>query len=372
MDSFLWVLHQIYSFVIRALEKITGKDYRVLRQIYSFVINSKLMLYQAGILKCHKLDAQVISIGNITLGGVGKTPAVIEFARVLTECGLKTAVLFRGYHSKYEDSFAVVSDGKEMLLPWYEAGDEPYLVAKKLPAVPVLIGKNRYNAGKYALSRFGVEYLLLDDGFTHLPLHRDIDIILINSCNPFGSGDLFPTGTLREPLSSLKRADFFLLTKVDQVTEENRDNLIKKLTSFNSKAPIFQSIHSPTKIYNIRDKTHSYEPHIIKDKRVMTICGIGDPYSFEYIIMHLGAMDLLPLRFGDHHHYTNRDILKIIACVNAYQPELIITTEKDGLKLGDLIDEKFFIMAMEIRLILLNHRWEEFLVKSSLYRSIGE
>ncbi len=326
---------------------------KILSWVYYIAITIKLTGYRLKILKQYKLGRPVISVGNITLGGTGKTPAVISIAKQLLDSKKKVVILLRGYRSKYENSFAVVSDEKKVLLSPDEAGDEPYSIARKLPGVPVLIGKNRYYSGTYAIKEFSPDLILLDDGFTHLPLYRDINILLINSREPFGRDGLFPMGTLREPLESLQRADIFLLTRINQVKKEEIDAIITRLSSLNSGAKILQSSHKPIRIYNINDEMESYLPEVVKGKRVMIISGIADSYSFEQMIMReLNADELLPLRFGDHHHYTQKDIVLIMGCIEAYLPDFILTTEKDGVKLAGRLEHKGGIMAVEIELIL--------------------
>ena len=183
---------------------------------YQWAVRTRILFYNIGLLKTKRLPCPVISVGNITVGGTGKTPLVMLLARGLKERGIKIAILSRGYKRK-KNSDSLVSDGQNLFLSPEAAGDEPYLMANALKGVPILVGKDRFMTGQMALERFGVRGLLLDDGYQHLHLHRDLNILLIDSNVGFGDGHLLPRGILREPLSHLQRADLFVLTKVEDI-----------------------------------------------------------------------------------------------------------------------------------------------------------
>ncbi len=198
--------------------------------LYGLVVSLRILLYQKGIFQSRSLPCKVISVGNITLGGTGKTPFVCWLAERIQGEGYRVAVLSRGYKGNFSGSFSLVSDGERTLCDVRQGGDEPYLMAQKLKGIPVIVGPQRWISGRYAVERFRTEVVILDDGFQHLPLKRDLDLLLIDSSLPFGNGHLFPRGILREPLSGLSRADALILTKVGQSgnIKKIKENLSRK------------------------------------------------------------------------------------------------------------------------------------------------
>jgi tetraacyldisaccharide 4'-kinase len=190
--------------------------YGVLRLVSVFYASGQRMrawLYRQKIFQTRRLNCRVISIGNLTLGGTGKTPTVMMVADTLRCKGFKPAILSRGYGGQSRESVNVVNDGRQTLLSPEVVGDEPVMMAQRLKDIPVLTGRIRYETGKYAIEHFGADVLILDDGYQHLPLHRDLNILLCDATRPFGNGIVFPAGELREPLSAMGRADVVCLTR---------------------------------------------------------------------------------------------------------------------------------------------------------------
>ncbi|RMD56661.1 MAG: tetraacyldisaccharide 4'-kinase, partial [Nitrospirae bacterium] len=291
---------------------------------YEKALLIRYFLYRKGIKKTKKLPHKVISIGNITMGGTGKTPATIALVQEALNRGFKPCILTRGYRGK-KKGISFVTKGDGILLDTNEAGDEPVLMAHKLKCVPIVKGKDRYRAG--LLCRDMADLYILDDGFQHLSLYRDIDILLINSRDPFGGG-LFPKGLLREPLSSISRADVIVITKSGNNSEE--ESIISVVRTYNKHAEIFRASHEPKDV--VDDKWKSLGIDYIYGKKVYAFCGIADHDSFRHMITSMGA-DLVRFRaFGDHHKYTKRDVKKIIKESNGL---ILITTEKDLVKLRD-------------------------------------
>ncbi|MBU1486730.1 tetraacyldisaccharide 4'-kinase, partial [bacterium] len=323
--------------------------------VYGFCLFLREFLYRAGVFTSKRLSAKVISIGNITLGGTGKTPAVMALAKKLQGEGRKVAVLLRGYKGRLENKGGVVSDGSSLLLNPREAGDEAYLLAKRLPKIPVLVGKNRIKSGKAAINKFGVDVLILDDGFQHRRLARDLDIVLIDAANPFGAGRLFPSGILREPLSALSRADVFLLTRTDEAADYKK--IRERLLKINPSALIIESVHKPISILDKEGKGHPLT--IIKGKKVLALSGIGHPESFEMMLKNLGAKGAVCLRYPDHHSYSQRDIEEIKE--KSKEVELIISTEKDKVRLPLSLLPSIFFLRIEFCLVK-NDQWQELLV----------
>ncbi|MBI2095480.1 MAG: tetraacyldisaccharide 4'-kinase [Candidatus Omnitrophica bacterium] len=255
-----------------------------------------------------KVPARVISVGNITWGGTGKTPLVTKLARDLSYYGKRVVVLVRGY-------------GK----------DEVEELRKNLPHIPILVGRDRVRTARRAVKQFNAEYILLDDGFQHIRLHRDLDIVNINAAAPFGPGGLTPMGTLREPLENLARADIFMLTK-SNIGSKNLHWIRQKLLSIKPNAVIFEAVHKPLKFTD--GLRNSFVPLSgVKGKRVAVLSGIGDPHSFEKTVENLGAEILFAARFDDHHPFTPSEIGEFIRRCGELQLREVITTEKDFYRL---------------------------------------
>ena len=303
--------------------------------LYGTAVNFKNIFYRQGLLKPKRLPCKVISIGNITVGGTGKTPMSIHVAESIRRMGYRVAVISRGYKGSSERKGGIVSDGTSISLGPDQAGDEPFLMASKLTSIPVLVGHDRYAVGQMALNAFGSEVLVLDDGFQHLALARDIDLVLLDDRQPFGNGHLLPRGTLREPISALSRGDAFILTR--SVIPESLT--VEALKDIPSHRPVFRSFHTP-KIEKIvrgdagefsgRSKeTISYGTELLKDRRVFAFSGIARNDDFKKTIQSLGCNVAEFLEFPDHHRYSDRDIETISRLSVAAGGEFLLTTEKD-------------------------------------------
>ncbi|MBI3252954.1 MAG: tetraacyldisaccharide 4'-kinase [Candidatus Omnitrophica bacterium] len=262
--------------------------------------------------RIRKVPAKVISIGNLTWGGTGKTPLVVKLARDMAYYGKKVAVLVRGY-------------GK----------DEVAELKKNLPNIPVIVGKNRARSARQAIRRHGAEVLILDDGFQHIRLHRDLDIVNINSVLPFGNGKLIPQGILREPVAHLRRAHLFVLTK-SNIGSKNVHWIRQKLLEVKPHAPIFEAVHKPMRFLDaLKGRTVTLGE--MKGRRVATLSGIGDPYSFEKTVENLGNEIVLAARFDDHHAYTRRELGDFFDRCRKAGVREIVTTEKDFFRIDPLI-----------------------------------
>lgn len=325
----------------------------VLSCAYSVCVRLRLLLYRLKVLKRTKLSCSVISVGNITAGGTGKTPTVIRIAETVRGMGRKVAVLSRGYGGNRKSSeVSVVSDYDKVLLSPEEAGDEPYLLAGKLKGVPVIVSGNRVKSGSYAIRNFNTEVLLLDDGFQYLRLERDLDIMVIDCMSPFSNMKQLPGGFLREPLSHLKRADVFLLTRSNQAPGERKKFVYDFLASAGKK-PVVESVHEPLALYRVTDNKKE-ELSFIKGRDVSVVSGIGNPQSFEETVKGLGANITGKFIFPDHHDYTEEDINRINAGKG-----LIITTEKDGVRLAGRVDDDVWALKVVLRIVSENRLWEE-------------
>ncbi|MEW6714545.1 MAG: tetraacyldisaccharide 4'-kinase [Nitrospirota bacterium] len=297
--------------------------------------------------KPKKLPYKVISIGNITLGGTGKTPAVIALAEEAKKRGFHPCILTRGYKGNAKDP-CFVTKGEEPLLNVSQAGDEAYLMSEALSRVPIIKCIDRYEGGMFAINSKLLTLtsrliFILDDGFQHWSLHRDKDIVLIDATNPFDNGKLFPEGKLREPLSALKRADIVVLSKTDMADKKRISACISKIKRYNADVPIYASSHKPAALINASGKAESIDK--LKERRVYAFSGIANPSHFEILLRSMGAEIVRSNRFRDHHHYPQSDIDKMIKEAEGLD---IITTEKDMVKLkGRSLPDNIFALRIK-------------------------
>lgn len=341
-----------------------------LAKVYSRAVEARLFLYRERYIHDHHLGVPVISIGNLTVGGTGKTPVVELFARALRERGRKVAILSRGYKSKrvvrppwwkrlgkkiglatYPSSLPrVVSDGESPrpLLDSHEAGDEPWMLARNLPGIAVVVDRNRVKAGRHAIKELGADVLLLDDGLQYLKLKHRHDIVLVDRTAPFGTGHLLPRGTLREHPRNLKRASYIFITK----TEGDNDKLIKRIRKHNRVAEIVECRHRPLHLVNIH--TNEKIPlAAIQDKYVGAISGIAIPESFEAGLKKLGAKVEVTGRFADHHRFTEREVKQFIERCVRRDLHYIVTTEKDFVRFPEVprSDIPICFLRVEIEIV---------------------
>ena len=334
-------------------------------KFFTLLVKLRRWLYNVRILRDKTLGVQVIAIGNLTVGGTGKTPVVEKFARELRDAGRNVAILSRGYrsrpaplHQKFlnkillrEDQTPprVVSDGRSLLLDSETAGDEPYMLASNLKDVVVLVDKDRVKSGRYAIEKFGCDTLLLDDGFQYWHLRgRRHDVVLIDRQQPFGNEHLLPRGTLREPPSHLARAHTIFITKSDGNTAELRERIAK----LNSTAAVIECVHRPLYLEDVfTGERHVLD--IVRGKKVASLSGIAQPESFEQSLSKLGSELVYSKRFADHHRFTQQEILNAINRSKKRQAEFIITTQKDAVRFPkiDRRDLPFYFMRVEIKIV---------------------
>jgi tetraacyldisaccharide 4'-kinase len=326
--------------------------------IYEAAVTGAYRSYERGSKPVTHLGAKVISLGNITVGGTGKTPMACYLARRLNQCGYSVALLNRGYQSQKEHGMAVMSDGKDILLTPVEGGDEACLMARKLPGIPVLVGRERAASGQLAIDKFGTRVLILDDAFQHWRLYRDLDIVLIDATNPFGNGHVLPRGILREPLPQLKRAGLFLLTKTEGQQVDVLASISRVLRQYNPTAPIAQSSQSacwciPFETWMHYGTTDWHMPAHVGDMRVIAVSALGNPASFEHTVQAAGFQLVQTMRFDDHHQYTAGDV-QTMAQRAAAEQAVIITTEKDAIKFPEQAVRQYcvpvWILGIEIEI----------------------
>ncbi len=296
--------------------------------LYGLVVRVRAYMYRAGLLRVKTLPCRVISVGNLTAGGVGKTPMVIYLARRLAARGLKIAVLTRGYGGSLEGRTEVVSDGEQVLQGASEAGDEAVLLANSLPGAPVVMGRDRYRAGLLAMERFGPDAVILDDGYQHMALKRDLNLLLLDAARPFGNGFLLPVGCLREPPSAMKRADMVILTRADASTKNDQ------ITKLAPSIPVIRAVHAAKSLTGLRGGEMGLER--LSGARVAAVSGIADPSSFTLILQKLNATITRSFEYADHHVYGPGDLADIKAAVAGTGADMAVTTKKDAVKLATL------------------------------------
>jgi len=319
--------------------------------VYGMAVKARFLFYSLGILKQEKLPCKVISVGNITAGGSGKTPVTIFLAKWLKENGLNVTVLSRGYKRKgggWGGKTGIVSDNENILLDVERSGDEPYLMAERLKGVPVIVGKSRVKSALYASEKFLPHVIILDDGFQHVSLKRDIDIVLLNST---GSGYLLPLGPLREPVAGIKRADILMI-------KGNKDSTDAE----GFKKPLFRFTYTPGVIHD--SKGNRFDIKDLKGKSVLAFAGIANPDSFFETLKDCGAFIVKTMTFPDHHWYTVSDIEGIKK--EAGDVSFAVTTEKDFVRLKGVKTPDIPLLAVGVEVdIEKNERFLE-LIKERL------
>jgi len=337
----------------------------ILSLLYGLIIRFLIFFY---CLKPARLGVRVISVGNITLGGTGKTSLVEYVAKYLKQKGHKVAILSRGYKRK-------ITSNEQPRLPDGQGaasnetmGDEAYMLSIKLDRTPVIVDADRIRGARKAIKDYSADTLILDDGFQQWRVGKDLEIVTIDAANPFGNRQMIPRGILREPLSSLKRADIFVLTKTNlNPATEGLKNLLKSL---NPKAQVFESVHQAVCFYQLGRDRGSINRESFRGKSVALFSGIGDPGSFEALVKTMGIKVGLSIRFPDHHNYSQKDIQGVIARSREKRVDTIITTEKDAARLGNLAIDDPQAEIMVLRIGLKLNKDEEFhnrLLKLSVF-----
>jgi len=364
------------------LERRSGSRADVLRgMLWAFstvthlVVRLRLRLFQQRIFRPRSMGCLVISVGNLTVGGTGKTPVVEMLARQLQAGGRKVAILSRGYKSipksffqriwdkifRQKQLFAprIVSDGKSLLLDSRTAGDEPFMLANNLKGVVVLVDRDRVKSGLFAIQHFGADVLLLDDGLQYLKMRHAVEIVLIDREAPFGNEFLLPRGTLREPPAHLRRATHILITKC---MGEDNSVLIDRIRQFNRTAEIIECMHRPRHITNLW--TGEIKPlEFLNKLPIGSLCGIAVPSNFVDFLKKLGAQVELSIAYADHHRYTLKEIETFVRRCSRRDIRAILTTEKDAVRIPRIVDPKvpLYSMRVEIQILRGDDSWQKFI-----------
>src|SRR6201997_3218696 len=341
--------------------------------VYDRLVQLRLYLYRKRVFRERALGCLVISIGNLTVGGTGKTPIVEKFARALQKGGRHVAILSRGYKSvprpskrgllaklrgDNPDPPRVVSDGKSLLLDSLTAGDEPYMLAHNLKDVIVLVDKDRVKSGRFAIDKWQVDTLLLDDGLQYLHLKHRLDMVLVDRQAPFGNELLLPRGTLRERPRNLRRASYIFITKN---TGEPNFELMRRIRRYNRTAEVIECAHKPLYLQNVF--TGEQLPlEALRDAFIGSLCAIAAPESFEGALTKLGARVDLAKRYIDHHYYTEAELISFINRCIRRDLAMIVTTEKDSVRMPRLPETELkvpvYFLRVEIEILSGHESWE--------------
>jgi tetraacyldisaccharide 4'-kinase len=339
----------------------------VASRFYRMAVQFRHWLYDKRVIRNQALGCLVVSIGNLSCGGTGKTPVVEVFARSLSQKGRKVAILSRGYRRKKRTFWEklvhafnsgemelppqVVSDGSDLLMDSEHAGDEPYMLASNLPDVAVVVDKNRVKSGIHAIDEFETDVIILDDGFQYLKLKPHINIVLVDSTDPFGNGHVLPRGILREPIKNIRRADYIFLTKSDG-THKNT-HLKRFLRRHTRRAEIIECCHKPQHLVKLFSNREEQKLSFLNGKKVAALSAIARPESFENFLEQLGAELVAKDHFADHHRYTQQEIIDFVNTAKASGAEMVVTTEKDAVRIPhiDRCDVPIYYLRIQIDIL---------------------
>jgi tetraacyldisaccharide 4'-kinase len=309
-----------------------------------------LLPYRLGVRKQTRLACPVISIGNLSVGGTGKTPMTQLLCEFLQQRGLKVCVLNRGYRGGEEHRAAIVSDGKRVLVDAKSAGDEAFMLAGLLPGVPIIVGKDRRETGRLAIEKFNPDVIVLDDGMQFYQLHRDLDIVLVDAQRPFDNGWTFPRGLLREPPSHIRRAGCIVITHSDRIDEPSLAHLKERLLALAPGRPVLTAQHRISRLMAL-DRSAENTADWLSGKRIAALCGLGSPASFREQLERAGANVVHWTEFPDHHEPTLGELNEVITSACAMEAEAIVVTEKDAVKIPPLMRPIPFY-ALRVRMSL--------------------
>ncbi len=328
--------------------------------IYGVVVLLRDAAYRLRLFRARGLPVKVVSVGNITLGGTGKSPTVVNIASLFRSRGKRPVIVSRGYGRKDEKAVEVVSDGSSgAVLGPDRAGDEPAMMAARLRGVPVVVGSDRYRAGMLAVERFHPGVVILDDGFQHRRLERDLNIVLIDASDPFGNAKLFPAGILREPPAALRRADAILITRAD-TGGASLDELQRSIGRHTG-APIMKARYVPADVVDLT--TGEARPHTaLRGSRVFAFAGIARPESFFSLLRALGALVVAVREYTDHYQYTRSDLAGIFSGAVENNAVMIVTTEKDAIRLRNMAREGIWALRVELE-VQEKEAWEAMLLE---------
>jgi tetraacyldisaccharide 4'-kinase len=321
--------------------------------LYGAGVRLRNLGYDRGVLPTRRLPCRVICVGNLTVGGTGKTPTVIWLAGALADAGRRVAVVLRGYGRRAPAGVRIVSDGRGLQEDWPAVGDEAVLIARRLPTVPIVVGADRHAAGLAALAAFDPDVMVLDDGFQHRRLHRDVDLLLVDATDPFGGGRLVPRGRLREGREAVRRAHAVLLTRSDET--DRTPALLHELAGMAPGLPVACAIHRPTAVMALPDGVPA-APEALHGFRVLALSGIANPRSFRRTVESLGMEVAGELAYPDHYPYGAAARAEIGRTARHLGAQAVVTTEKDAVRLGRSLPAGVPLYSVRIDLALVGGR----------------
>lgn len=344
---------------LKLRKNLAGKFFLwCLSMFYGAAVVMRRWLYEANILTSRKLQAKVVCIGNLTTGGTGKTPAVLLAATTLRKRNFPVAILSRGYgrRSKNGEVTTLLDDNPP---PWTECGDEPWMMHQALSGqnIPILVSPDRTKAGHEAVTFYHSRIIILDDGFQHLKLKHDLDIVLINALDPFGGGGLLPLGNLREPLWALSRAHMVVLTHADLVEDSALEETRRRIAAVNPRVPILEAAHKADFLLDVRTERR-LALDSIDGRKVVALSGIADPVQFENTLDAIGAKVSQRWRYPDHHPYRSRE-LRSIEQVRHGMP--LVTTFKDFIRFPkdwqQTLKDEVLILSIKLEILKGRNTW---------------
>mgnify|MGYP001766017513 CR=1 FL=1 len=334
---------------------------RILSFFYQGVVNLRHWLYTHKIFKETKLSCPVISVGNITVGGTGKTPCVIMLGHMLKKNGFQPAVISRGYGGRSTNPINVVSDGKTILLDSETSGDEPFLIARALKGVPVITGPRRIATGQVAIDKFGANVLICDDAMQHRQIFRDINLVLWDSEGLKGNHHVLPRGKLREPIAGIRRASAILMTRAgkDATLDAGIEEIIR-----DANIPVFKSIHHAQDLIR-GDEGLSMAVSALRGRKVCAFCGIANPDSFKETIRAAGANILSFAAFRDHHQYNVKEIEDLTNGYIQHEADYLMTTEKDAARLKNHPEflKSLLVLRVKMEIVPSAQPFENFIME---------
>jgi tetraacyldisaccharide 4'-kinase len=316
---------------------------------YRGLLGAREWLYGHGVLRSQTLPCPVVSIGNLTVGGTGKTPAVELAVQTLAGLGRRVAIVSRGYRRRTR-GIEIVADAASIRLDPADAGDEPFLLARRLPGVPVVVGANRYDAARLAVERFGTTAIVLDDAFQHRTLAKNVEVVMTRARKPWGNGQLLPHGPLREPLSALSRADLIVASGAERL--EDAEEITAAARRYAPGVPVATARYVPVECWEARS-LQPRPPEDLAGLRLVAFAGLASPDGFARTLEALGVDVAHFATFVDHHWYSAAELAALDARAAALGAEGLVTTEKDWVRIRDVARPRRPIHVVSVRLELL-------------------
>ena len=344
-----------------------GAGLSVLALLYGSGVRLRSTAYARQWIKKNRLECVVVSVGNLALGGTGKTPLTIYLARLIQSYGYRVVIINRGYKGRAEDKGGVVSNGKEIAMPASACGDEAYMMAGILRDIPVVVGRDRHAAGSMALQTFRPQVILLDDGFQHIRLERDMDLVLLDAKKPFGNGKLLPRGVLRESKNTLQRAGAIVLTRAGK----GRPAAFEDVGRYAPGKPIFQCAHRPYIVGMVPSNTtgqldapmsgETIGMDFLKGRRGYALSGIARNERFQETLGQAGVHVCGTSFFGDHHWYSEGELKQIAQTAVKKGSELIITTHKDFVRIPRTISWPLDLVVVGVGIQFPDNGFDEYI-----------